>query len=287
MDWKEYEQIIYSEFQNRYPDCQIAHNAHIEGKLSGVSRQIDILIEATIGGNKFITVVDAKMYNKPIDVKGVEEFLSMVDDVGAQRGLMVTTIGYTQAALMRAHRDSTDLELDILTLSEYLELQAPVGLPYSNGRGVILQAPFGWAVDGRRHEGTVAMLYQRGIDLDTAGHSHEFAYVNFWHTDEPESASTLDELLRQQLESLQDEDPNVEISYPNPARNIQYPTCIRLAKRSRHPAWEYTGLIEFENFIFFVVLFTRPETANRNLRKLLEVMHWVIPFEIRQNNQVQ
>jgi hypothetical protein len=287
MDWKEYEKLIYSEFQIRYPDCEITHNAYIEGKLSGVNRQIDVLIVATIAGNKFITVVDAKMYNKPIDVKGVEEFLSMVNDVGAQRGLMVTTKGYTPAALMRAHMDSTDIELDILTLAEYLEFQAPAGLPYSNGRGVFLSAPFGWVIDGKRREGTVTMLYQRGLDLDLAGLSHEFAYVNFWHTDEPHSPSTLDELLSLQSDNLIDEDPYVEITYPNPTRDIKYPSCVRLAKRSTHPAWEYTGLIEFENFIFFVVVFTNPETSNRNLRKLLEMMHWAVPFEILKNNQAQ
>ncbi len=98
MEWREYEKIITEELQLRYPENQTTWNVHLLGNLSGVKRQIDILIEAEIGGNKFLTVVDAKMYNKPIDVKDVEEFLGLVKDVGAHRGLMVTTIGYSTAA---------------------------------------------------------------------------------------------------------------------------------------------------------------------------------------------
>lgn len=277
VEWREYEKIITEELQLRYPENQTTWNVHLLGNLSGVKRQIDILIEAEIGGNKFLTVVDAKMYNKPIDVKDVEEFLGLVKDVGAHRGLMVTTIGYSTAALERAHRDVADIELDVMSLEEFKAFQAPIGIPFSGSKAVILPAPFGWVIDNNSASQFTAVLYQRGKTFDEAAKSYEWAYFQFWHKNVPGTQLNVDDLIEKQNADLHEENPNIEISYINVPDSIKYPVRIRLAKRPNHPALEYTGAIEFENFIFFIVLFTLPQVANRNLRKLIEALSRVTP----------
>jgi len=58
--------------------------------------------------------------------------------------------------------------------------QAFFFLFYAGSNGVILPAPFGWVIDGRKTKTWVACLYQRGLDVDQALKKHEFMYVQFW-----------------------------------------------------------------------------------------------------------
>ncbi len=281
VEWHEYEKTITEELQLRYPEYQITWNVQLLGNLSGVKRQIDVLIEAEIYGNKFLTVVDAKMYNKAIDVKDVEEFLGFVKDVGAHRGLMVTTIGYSAAALERAHRDAADIELDVMSLDEFKMFQAPIGIPFSGSKAVILPAPFGWVVDNNSASQFTAVLYQRGKTFNEAAKAYEWAYFQFWHKNVHGTQKNVDDLIEKQNTDLYDENPQIEISNIIVPDSIKYPARIRLAKRPNHPAWVYTGAIEFDDFIFFIVIFTLPQVANRNLRKLIEALSWVTPAEYK------
>ena len=145
MDWREYEAEVLSELARRYPDVPIKRNVVLPGRHSGVPRQIDVLIEAPMLDSPARIIVDAKHRTDPIDVKDVESFLSMMADVGAHRGLIVSSSGYTKAALTRAHADpSHDLELDVLSLDDLKHFQGPLAIPYSGTSGVMLPAPFGW-----------------------------------------------------------------------------------------------------------------------------------------------
>lgn len=280
MDWREYEKTVFDEFTVRYPKSEIAWNVHLPGNLSGVKRQIDILIDATVSGVPFRTVVDAKMYNRAIDVKDVEEFLGLMSDVGAHRGLMVTTIGYSHAALERAHRDLADIELDVMSLSEFKESQAPIAFPYSGPNTVFLPAPFGWVVDNASAPQFSAVLYQRGRTFKEAVRAYEWAYYNFWRKDVEDTLTTVGGVIEMQNANLHVENPGTEITLLDVPDTVKYPARIRLAKRPHHPAWEYTGAIEFPEFIFFIVMFTSPQVANRNLRKLIEALSWIKPGRV-------
>ncbi len=280
VDWREYEKTVFAEFKLRYPASQITWNVHLHGNLSGVKRQIDILIDVTISGAQLRTVVDAKMYNKAIDIKDVEEFLGLMADVGAHRGLMVTTIGYSPAALERAHRDLADIELDVMSLAEFKAFQAPIAVPYSGPNTVILPAPFGWVVDNASAPQFNAVLYQRGHTFKEAAQAHEWAYFQFWRKDVPDTQTTVDGVIEKQNVDLHDENPDTEIALLDVPDTVKYPARIRLAKRPHHPACEYTGVIEFPEFIFFIVLFTLPQVANRNLRKLIELLSWTRPSRV-------
>ena len=49
-----------------------------------------------------LAVVDCKSYSKRVDVKHVEAAIGMAADVSADIALIVTTVGYSEAALARA-----------------------------------------------------------------------------------------------------------------------------------------------------------------------------------------
>ena len=281
MDWREYEEQVLSELTRRYPNASIRRNVMVPGRHSGVVRQLDLLIEELVLDSPIRIVVDAKHRRDRIDVNDVEAFLSMMSDVDAHRGLLISSSGYTKAALGRAHSDpSHDLELDVLTLAELKAFQGPLAIPYSGAAGVLLPAPFGWVVDATKRKGLVACLYERGSDFEHACQANEWMYLNFWKKDA--DASTINDLLRVQQAVLGT--AKIDL-FEGPRRDDGRTTLIRKAEVPGYPTTEYTGFVEFASFILFVVMFSPSNTTKRNLRKLREVLRSVLPIQIGQNEK--
>ena len=118
MDWKQYETEIYSHFRQQYTDAEITLDANKIGLYFKVSRQIDILIEQYVAGNRFTLVIDGKYFNKKVDVKAVESFIGMLEDLGAHKGLLISNQGFSEAAYNRAHFGPSEVELDILNFDD-------------------------------------------------------------------------------------------------------------------------------------------------------------------------
>ena len=96
-------EILVAKIQRQLaPGAKVSHNAKIMGRHTEVMRQIDVLVEQNVGQYTMSVVIDSKDYKVPVDVKGVEEFHGLVDDVGAQKGVMVCPAGFTPAAKKRA-----------------------------------------------------------------------------------------------------------------------------------------------------------------------------------------
>ena len=130
-------------------------------------------------------------------------------------------------------------------------------------------------IDAKRRLGCVACLDQRGNDVDDAGRAKEWMYLNFWHRDA--AAPDLDGLLALQADTLKD----ATIEYVSGVDRPDARTIIRLAEVPSYPTPEYTGFVEFDDFILFAVLFTTPEMSKHNLRKLREILRTVMPVEVR------
>lgn len=279
MDWKQYEEEIFRRFREEFPSAKITPNAKVKGRYSKVERQVDVLIEDVLAGFELRIAIDAKHRKRPIDVADVESFIGFCSDIGANKGLMVSVNGFTQAALNRAHYDESDIELDVLNFADLKQFQASGALPFAGGFGVVLSAPFGWVVDGTRRKGSVATLYQRGRDLNEAGRAREWMYINFWTKDE--RAPTLDALISYQESYLRNDYPKAEISYSDGPARARERTRIRRFAEQSYPALEYTGFVEFDKFIFFCVMFTPVELEKRNLRKLDYILRSVLPINVR------
>ncbi len=240
----------------------------------------DILIEETVGNAIIRVVVDAKHYESPIDVKDVESFLGVLADVNGHKGMMVSLKGYTAAALQRAWSDPADVDLDVLSLDELKELQGYMAIPFSGRAGIFIRAPFGWIVDATRREGAVACLYRRGFDLAKAQKSREWMYINFWHKREP--GEDLASLCRAQDSGLITAFPDAVITYLPGADRSDAKTTIRKAEVPSYPAPEFTGFVEFGDFIFFCVMFSPVVSQNVNLRKLRGMLREALPLTVSQ-----
>lgn len=112
--------------------ADVQRNVKLSGRLTGKNRQIDVLVSGEVFGLRDARmVVDTKRWNRKIDVRGVEAFLGLVEDVGADLGLLVTTAGTTDGARERI-RTARGTRIEVVTLQQLRAWRPPgtVGVSY-------------------------------------------------------------------------------------------------------------------------------------------------------------
>jgi hypothetical protein len=110
--WKHFEELVAKIQADLAGDAIVTHDDRIIGKHTGAERQIDVSIRQHVGQFDILIVIDCKDHNKPLDVKDVEEFIGLVQDVGAHKASMVAAKGFSESAKKRAQ--SAGVELYVL-----------------------------------------------------------------------------------------------------------------------------------------------------------------------------
>ncbi len=102
--WEIYERMIARLIAVQVEsDLCVTPNARVVGRISGRSRQIDVLIDSRHDtDNSRRIIVDAKKRTRKIDITDVEAFRGLMEDVGATHGYLVSPAGHTEAAEKRA-----------------------------------------------------------------------------------------------------------------------------------------------------------------------------------------
>jgi len=108
-EYRELEQLVARIQQQLAPNSRVIHNTKLLGRETKRMRQIDVLVQDKVAQFHINIVIDCKDYKNPVDVKGVEEFYGLLDDVGAQKGVLVCPRGFTQTAKVRAEGLQIDL----------------------------------------------------------------------------------------------------------------------------------------------------------------------------------
>ncbi|WP_404790367.1 restriction endonuclease [Altericista sp. CCNU0014] len=271
-NWKDYEIYITRHFQKLFPDASVRHNITRVGLISNVKRQIDILIEQKIAGFNLNIIVDCKYFNKKVDVKEVESFLSFLQDLKASKGILITNKGYSQAAENRANYDTQDIELRIIDFGDLEFFQNFFAIPYQDSSCAIVSAPPGWIIDSRTENSFLASLYPAGLSRREGFHLEGFIYINFFNKDS--NAPKLANLLEIQEIKLNKQYSNVQIEYL-PTIGREDCNCklriVNSAKMQDCKTLEYTLFLDFIDVVIFLVLLT-PINKEREYVKKLE---WV------------
>lgn len=120
--WRVYERGAASfEIDWAGMDVTVIPNASLRGAISGIPRQIDVLVDARWDDDLSRRIIyDAKLRNRRIDVKDVESFLGMMRDVGATRGVLVCAAGWSAGAEARAEQH---IEMKLLPIEELDDFQ--------------------------------------------------------------------------------------------------------------------------------------------------------------------
>ena len=93
----------YEEFVQRViavlTGVQVHHKKQYVGRISHRVIVVDVSFEKSVAGARLLILVECKCYAHAVSVDEVEEFHSKLDDVGAHKGIMVTTVGYQDGAV--------------------------------------------------------------------------------------------------------------------------------------------------------------------------------------------
>ena len=102
--FREYENGVADVLAFLFGDtATVERNVRLPGRFSETRRQIDVLVRCRILDAADLTmIVDCKLWNSRLDVKDVESFIGLVQDVGADSGLLMVAEGASKAARARA-----------------------------------------------------------------------------------------------------------------------------------------------------------------------------------------
>lgn len=87
---------------------EAAHNVQMVGR-SGAQHQIDLLATFTCPLHTSTVVVEAKSYQASIDKDRIMKLIQIVDDLGVDRGIIITTSHFTPAAIKTAEGHNVEL----------------------------------------------------------------------------------------------------------------------------------------------------------------------------------
>lgn len=286
-EWKLYELEVADEFRRIYPDATVTVDVKIRGRHTERLRQIDVLVKnCVIDGEVTTLAIDAKLYKNGVDVKDVESFIGMLDDIGIKYGYLITQKKFSTTAIKRVYKPSLNIDLDILSLEELKLFQAHFGLPYASSHMVTLLAPFGWVVDATRTQYGPATLYQRGEETfeKALANSKAGMYVQFWSKVNEHSINDIPSLCEYQLESVNEYHGILFNSIDTIESNSKQVT-IRRTRAIGASDEEIVGYVEFDDFIFFVGLICDDLQQKKNIPKLVHVLSMALPIEVRYGNK--
>jgi hypothetical protein len=127
--WKRFGKLIHGIHTQLAPQgAVVTLDDKIIGCESKVERQLDVTIRVSTAQYKILIVVECKDEARPIDVGTMGEFASLLRDVKANKGVMISGSGYTPAALGMARAQGIDTRtyLDTESVDWKSEVTIPV-----------------------------------------------------------------------------------------------------------------------------------------------------------------
>lgn len=146
--WKEFEAVIERLQRAFHPDAAIERNARLVGANSKRPRQIDIAIRQKFGPSAILVIVECKHWTRKIDVKAVEAFAGVKEDVGAHAAMMISAKGFTRGARNSAERK----QINLYTFRDTTKEKWPNGLKVPVALEAWILKPLAFHVKGASGE---------------------------------------------------------------------------------------------------------------------------------------
>ncbi len=111
--WRTYEKhvidLVRSEVSERLGDFfALNMNALYQGH-SGVSHEVDLAVEFTIAGLRYLTIFEIKYRSSPLGTQEVLRMAAVARDIGASKAVIVTNVGFSAAAAQLARSSGLNL----------------------------------------------------------------------------------------------------------------------------------------------------------------------------------
>jgi len=96
----EYEVLVQKVYQDllREESIRVFHLKEYPRRSSGLPIKIDVSFETEVAGARIVVLIECKHYRRQVDVGAIDEFFAKLQDVGAHKGIIVTTLGFQPGA---------------------------------------------------------------------------------------------------------------------------------------------------------------------------------------------
>lgn len=112
--WRRFEKLVSAIHKIQSDDTNVTYDDKIIGKRTGRERQIDISIKFNHLYYSYLLIIECKDYKSPVPITAVEAFRTKLEDVGADKGVMVSSSGFQQGAVETAKAYG----IELFTLTE-------------------------------------------------------------------------------------------------------------------------------------------------------------------------
>lgn len=119
--WKKFEKLVSTLHLIDSEDAILKYDDTIIGKRTGRKRQIDISIKFKHSFYSYLLVIECKNYKSNVPISEVEAFKTKLEDVGADKGIMVASKGFQQGAIETAKAYGIELFTLIEEKSEWVK----------------------------------------------------------------------------------------------------------------------------------------------------------------------
>lgn len=111
--WKKFEKLVAGIHKMKERGAEVTFDDKIVGKRTGEERQIDVSVRFRHGYYGYLIAIECKDYKNRVSVDKVEAFRTKLEDIGADKGIMVSPCGFQKGAVKTAK--AYDIELFTLT----------------------------------------------------------------------------------------------------------------------------------------------------------------------------
>jgi len=149
MTWQEYQSAVGELYVQMEGIGIVKKSITLPDKITGQPRQIDVWLEIETKSHKIGILIDAKYRKDKVDVKDVEEILSLANAVGANKCVLVALSGWTEPAAVKAQ--AVGLDLRLFTLEQALDVIVPekwIICPSCESDCIVMDCAGGIVVDG-------------------------------------------------------------------------------------------------------------------------------------------
>lgn len=110
--FRRYEKAV-AESYSVHEDLIVIHDHKIPGIISRTPRQIDVWVQGKLASDIELSVaIECKLHEtKKVGIKEIDAFLSVLDDVAANKGVFITNTGFTKGARSRAQDHKLALKI--------------------------------------------------------------------------------------------------------------------------------------------------------------------------------
>jgi hypothetical protein len=112
--WKKFEKLVAGIHKMKEQGAEVIFDDKIIGKRTGEERQVDVSVRFRHGYYEYLIIIECKDYRKKVSVDKVEALRTKMEDLGADKGVMVSTNGFQKGAVKAAAAHN----IELFTLTE-------------------------------------------------------------------------------------------------------------------------------------------------------------------------